>query len=112
MNQQLYQYLSNIAANGRYTRYSDAGATLGLNMNEPTDRDEISRLLDEISEHEHQQGHPLLSAIVIHVQDNMPGNGFFTMAQRVGRFNGGDRLQFWLDELRNVHAHWANQANA
>lgn len=112
MNQQLYQHLLEIAANRRYIRYSNAGAIVGLNMNEPDDRDEISRLLDEISEHEHQAGHPLLSAVVIHAQDNMPGNGFFTMAQRVGRFNGGDRLQFWLDELRNVHDHWANQADA
>ncbi|MBS3955753.1 MAG: hypothetical protein KGZ88_22675 [Methylomicrobium sp.] len=111
MNQQLYQYLLGIAANGLYTRYSDAGLIVHLDMNEPADRDEISRLLDEISVHEHCAGHPLLSAVVIHTKDNMPGNGFFTMAQRVGRFNGGDRLHFWLNELKNVHSHWANQAN-
>lgn len=56
MDQQLYQYLLNIAANRSYIRYSDAGAILNLNMNEPADRDEISRLLDEISEHEHHAG--------------------------------------------------------
>lgn len=109
MDQQLYKYLLEIATQRRYTRYANAGAIIGLNMNEPADRDQISRLLDEISEHEHHAGHPLLSAVVIHAQDNMPGNGFFTMAQRVGRFSSGDKLIFWLNELENVHTHWANQ---
>lgn len=84
----------------------------GLDMEHPEDRDEISRLLDEVSEYEAQQGHPLLSAVVIHAGDNIPGNGFFEMAQRSGRFQGGDRLEFWLSELRAVHAHWSRDASA
>lgn len=107
MNQQLYRRLCAVAAQGHYIRYAEAAALMGLDMNEPADRDEISRLLDEISEHEHQEGRPLLSAVVIRFEDNIPGNGFFSMAQRIDRFNGGDRLRFWLGELRAVHDHWA-----
>lgn len=112
MNEQLFQRLSVVAAQGHYIRYADAATVVGLDMSEADDRDEIGRLLDEISEHEHQQGAPLLSAIVIHVDDNIPGNGFFSLAQRLGRFTGNDRLRFWLEELRAVHDHWANRANA
>ena len=51
-------------------------------MNNREDRDQISLLLDEISRHEHARGNPLLSAVVIHMDDNIPGNGFFTLASR------------------------------
>jgi hypothetical protein len=106
VNQQLYSRLCEVARQRRYIRYADAATVVGLDMNIPADRDEISRLLDEISMHEFNDGKPLLSAVVIHVQDNIPGNGFFTMAERIGRFDGTDRLQFWLGELRAVHDHW------
>jgi hypothetical protein len=107
LNQEIYRRLCDVARQRHYIRYADAGAIVGLDMENPADRDEISRLLDEISMHEFNQGKPLLSAVVIHVQDNIPGNGFFTMAERLGRFAGRDRLQFWLSELRSVHDHWA-----
>lgn len=107
MNQDLYRRLREVAADEHYIRYFEVGALVGLDMTDVADREEISRLLDEISEYEHQHNRPLLSAIVIHVEDNIPGNGFFSMAERLGRFRGNDRLRFWLHELRAVYDHWA-----
>lgn len=110
MNEELHQALLGAARARSYLRYSQVGTIVGLDMREPGDRAEIGRLLDQISEGEHANGRPLLSAVVIHVQDNMPGNGFFAMARRVGRFAGGDELQFWLAEINAVWQQWSAAA--
>jgi hypothetical protein len=106
MNEELYQTLRKVAAEGQVTHYSIVAPIVGLDMSHPEDRNQISVLLDAISTHEHQNGRPLLSAVVIHRQDNIPGNGFFQMAQRVGVYNGGDRYIFFIEELRRVHDYW------
>ena len=106
MNQVLYAHLCEIARRGDVTRYSEAAPLIGLDMAIPDDRNNISELLDEISRYEHQLGHPLISAVVIHKEDNIPGNGFFTMAQGLGLFQGRDRFMFFVKELRRVHDHW------
>ena len=46
---------------------------------------ELGRRLDEISGHEHVNGRPLLSVVVVHRDgDQMPGEGFFRLARRLG----------------------------
>lgn len=112
MNAELHQYLIEVARDQGYRRYREIGERFALDMNRPEDRNEISRLLDEVSEYEASQGNPLLSAVVIHADDNMPGNGFFEMAQRMGRFSDGDRLEFWLREIRAVHDFWSAESSA
>lgn len=106
MNQVLYAHLCEVARQGGVTRYSEAAPLIGLDMSISDDRNIISELLDEISRYEHQLGHPLISAVVIHLEDNIPGNGFFTMAQGLGLFQGRDRFMFFVEELRRVHDHW------
>lgn len=106
MNQILYAHLCEAARRGRVTRYSEVAPLVGLDMALSEDRNHISALLDEISRHEHQLGHPLLSVVVIHMEDNIPGNGFFTLAQALGQFDGRDRFMYFVEELRRVHDHW------
>lgn len=106
MNQVLYERLGEIARRGGVTRYSEVAPLVGLDMTNPEHRDRMSGLLDQISRHEHQLGRPLLSAVVIHMDDNIPGNGFFTLAQELGLFRGRDRFLFFVEELRRVHDHW------
>ena len=108
MNAVLYDELRRVARIGEVTRYGEIAPMVGLDMNNPDDRNRLSEWLDEISSHEHSLGHPLLSAVVIHVDDNMPGNGFFTLATRLGLFRGRDRFIFFVQELRRVHDHWAH----
>ncbi len=88
------------------TRYGEVAPLVGLNMSNEEDRREISELLGEISRHEHAQGRPLISALVIHLEDNMPGNGFFTLATELATFRGGDRFMYFVEELRRVHDYW------
>lgn len=106
MNQALYERLCGVARRGQVTRYSEIAPLLDLDMADAEDRSQISVLLDEISRHEHELGHPLLSAVVIHMDDNIPGNGFFTLASQLGLFRSGDRFIYFVEELRRVHDHW------
>jgi hypothetical protein len=103
MNEALYQRLSDVARRGQVTRYAEVAPLLGLDMSNAADRDQISILLDEVSRHEHSQGHPLLSAVVIHMDDNIPGNGFFTFASQLGLFRGGDRFMYTEGEVNLCH---------
>ena len=106
MNHRLHEELKRIARASEIARYGQIAPIVGLDMGNPNDREKMSRLLSEISEFEHQQGRPLLSAVVIHWNDNTPGTGFFTLAGRLKKYDGGDRLKFFISELRSVHEHW------
>ena len=90
-----------------YVYYSDVAPMAGLNMDSPGDRNEIAAILDGISQAEHDAGRPLLSAVVIRRDENMPGTGFFTLARALGLHTEGDNLDFWLAELRRVHDYWS-----
>jgi len=110
MNQALYERLCDVARRGGITRYGEVAPLVGLDMANPDHRDQMSALLEEISRHEHLRGCPLLSAVVIHIEDNIPGNGFFTLAAELGLFRGRDRFMFFVEELRRVHDHWHSAA--
>jgi len=47
------------------------------------------------------------SLVVVHAgDDNMPGQGFFKLAQVLGKFDGVDRTAFFVEELKSAHAAW------
>ena len=106
MNEDIYSELQRIARDDGYVIYSEIAPLAHLNMSNPSDRDRIGQLLDEINRHEYSMGHPLLSAVVIHKENNMPGAGFFKLARELGLYTGNDDLKFFLDELKRVHAFW------
>ncbi len=66
----------------------------------------MSAMLGEISTDEHEQGRAMLSAVVVHEKPNIePGKGFYTCAATLGKvFKDGDRITFWVSELKKVHA--------
>lgn len=99
-------HLLAVARSGTTTTYSAVAGLVGLDMESPADRNRISEILDGISEGEHNAGRPLLSVVVIRNDRNMPGDGFFTMARRVGKLHNNDNLQFFIEELRRAHDYW------
>ena len=107
--QAIYEKLLRAARTEDTVNYSDIAPLASLNMDLAHDRNQIAGILDGISQAEHDAGRPLLSAVVIRKDENMPGNGFFTLAKRLGLHKGGDNLGFWLAELRRVHDHWAER---
>jgi len=110
MHQQIYEELKRVAKEQRTITYGEIAPLAGLDMGRAEDRNSIAEILDEISRHEHEQGRPLLSAVVVHAQGGdsggVPGTGFFTMAKSVGLYRGGDRVTFFALELGRVHKAW------
>ena len=106
MHNPIYEQLKTVARTGIVTTYGEIAHLAGLDMANPDDRNKISEILDEISLFEHERGHPLLSTVVIHKDDNMPGPGYFKMARRVGLYKGSNDFMFFINELRRVHDHW------
>ena len=105
----VYQELLRVAKGESITNYADVGGLIGLNMESPADRNRISEILDEISITEDHRGNPLLSAVVVLREQNIPGDGFFKLAKCLKKYDGNDDLLFWLKEIRRVHDFWAGQ---
>lgn len=107
MNAQIYEELISVARNRTVTYYSEIAPMVGLNMDLPPDRNRIGELLDEINRHEHTNGRPLISAIVVQKDTLRPGQGFFKLSHVLGLFTGNDKDAFYIQELRKVHDYWA-----
>ena len=92
-----------------YVNYGEIAPLVGLDMEQPEDRRRIGAILDRINRVEHCAGRPLLSAVVILKDENMPGKGFFDLAKELRRQppNEGDLL-FWVGEFQRVRAYWLN----
>ena len=110
MHQEIYEELKRVAREEKTITYSEIAPLAGLDMELAEDRNSIAEILDEISRHEHDQGRPLLSAVVVHAEGGesggIPGQGFFTLAKSLGLFRGGDKVVFFALELGRVHKAW------
>jgi uncharacterized protein DUF2442 len=62
-------------------------------------------LLYEISKEEDAAGRGLLSALVVRKEDGMPGQGYFNLAQELGR-DVTDPVRSWTEEIKLVFAKW------
>ena len=109
MHQALYDRILSVARAEDITYYSEVAPLAGLDMHFEEDRDQISLLLREIALHEHEHQRPLLTAVVIHYDDNQPGKGFFTLSRELGLFRTGRPYMFFQQELRRVHDYWRNR---
>jgi hypothetical protein len=108
MNEELRTRLIEVAmTEDGFLPYSQAARILHIEADRLDHSRELAEALDEISTYEHEQGRPLLSALVVHQDDLQPGGGFFKMAQRVGKQSPGeDDDAFYFSELRNVRDYW------
>jgi hypothetical protein len=68
MHPRIYDKLKLVARAGTTTTYGEIAPLADLDMANPAHRNEIRRILGEISTCEHQLGHPMLSAVVVHRQ--------------------------------------------
>jgi hypothetical protein len=110
MNEAIYRKLVGIAKSEALITYGEVAELAGLDMGNPADRTEISGLLDEINKHEARYKRPMLSAVVVRADTQMPGPGFFVCAQDIGRLSTNDSIEelaFWAKEVKVVHNYWA-----
>lgn len=106
MTRDIYERLKDVARAGRTITYAEIAPVADLNMSKPPDRNEIGRILRTICAREYEEGRPLLSAVVVRSGIGYPGKGFFTLAQKLGIYDGSDDWAFFVRELDRVHEHW------
>lgn len=67
-------------------------------------------ILGQVSTEEHEQGRPLLSVLVVHKTGDMqPGDGFFELAESLGR-DTSNLLEAWIAEVQKVYQYWNRPA--
>ncbi|WP_157755520.1 hypothetical protein [Neomegalonema perideroedes] len=70
----------------------------------------LFHLLGEISTEEDAAGRGMLSVLVVHKAGDMqPGQGFYELANQLGR-DTSDILSCWVSELHRVHAAWSSKS--
>jgi hypothetical protein len=110
---QVHQYLLELAKQGHNpVTYTELARRFEMTINGDADVAFWSRLLGEISDTEHGQGNPMLSVLVINEDMNRPGNGFYDLASKLGKYNGFsemDRMEFYARELQSVYDKWAGE---
>jgi hypothetical protein len=66
----------------------------------------LFHLIGEVAREEDAAGHGLLSVLVVHKHgDKRPGEGFFELAEELGR-DISDTDECWVKELQKVHDCW------
>ena len=108
MEDAIYEQIKAIARSKSTTYYSDIAPLANLDMSSAHDRDQMAHILGEISSREHEQGRPMLSVVVISIDGNKPGVGFFVLAVDLGLYDGNDDDPFWFEELNRVWEQWGN----
>lgn len=104
LNRVIYERLKKVARAKKIITYGELGTIIGIGGHDP----KLWRMLDDINRYEHQQGHPMLSAVVNIYKKNAPGEGFFNVARDLGVHKGSNESEFFYKELRKVHDYWAS----
>lgn len=81
---------------------------LDLKMNNLKDIATLAKSLTKISSSEALNGRPLISALVVNEETGIPGDGFYTLAKKLGKFNGKENSKkaFFKKESVLVRAFW------
>lgn len=109
MHQTIYDHLKRVAAARQLTTYGDVAPLARLDPNAYN----FFRILEEISSYEHRHGRPMLTAVVVSKDDNIPGPGFFSLARKLGLHSGTTRdadVAFFVRELKRVHDFWSHRS--
>lgn len=108
VSQAVYEKLQEKARSRGITSYKEIALLTGIDTSDRHFAIRVGELLDQVNHAEYAAGRPLLSAVVMGQDSDMPGEGFFGCASRLGRYSGGDKLAYWLDELNRVYGYWSH----
>jgi hypothetical protein len=100
----LYNKLRELARSCSTEYYSEVVRDIGGNPKFPL---ALVPMLKAVDRAEHAACRPLLAAVVINKEHEMPGKGFFDQARELGLHTGGDDRASWLKELARVCDHWS-----
>jgi hypothetical protein len=110
----VYSELIGAARSGGTIAYGRVAEIMGLPTTANFMAAEVGHLLGEMSEDEHRNGRPMLSAIAVGAS-GMPGQGFFKLARdlaKLGDCSPDNERAFWEREKKAVYATWQQAATA
>jgi hypothetical protein len=103
-----YEHLKQAATQGRNEPYEQLAWTVGLPLSGEYMSREVGHLCGVLSRAMHTLGLPMLSAIVVRSDTHMPGDGFFALAESLGKLypgaNENAKYCFWERERAAVFA--------
>lgn len=108
MHKSIYDKLKDVAQQKQLITYKELAAVVGSDWNKDYGKcRQIFPILRDICTSEVEQGHPMLSAVVVRKDTKMPGSGFFALAPCLGRGQGGADYSFWIPERDAVWSLWS-----
>jgi hypothetical protein len=112
--QQVRGEMVQAARQDRLVYYPDIADIMGLPPSGHHMSKEVGQMSGEISEDEHSQGRPMLSAVAVSVTRRIPGSGFFDLARSLGKLQDSSEQaerRFWEEEKTAVYATWQEDAD-
>jgi hypothetical protein len=111
------QFLVEQARLGRMTTYTEFNAVLRRRTSSRTfdfdlesERAAMGHLLYLIVERERSVSGHMISALVVYLNENDAGTGFYKLAQEYGLLakdaSEDEKLAFWSNEVKQLHAHY------
>ena len=102
------------------TSYTELNATLlrrthhrPFDFEQASERAAMGHLLGKIVEADYRHTKAMLSSLVLYLNANDPGTGFFALATEMGLLaKGGDKLAFWTGQINAVFDHYATSPGA
>lgn len=111
------RFLREQAALGRTTNYTEVNQTLQrrhgarrFDFDLDSERAAMGHLLGLAVDEEYEATGLMISSIVLYLNENDAGPGFFTKAAEVGLLapnaSPNERQAFWVEQVRAVHEHY------
>ncbi|MBM4301472.1 MAG: hypothetical protein FJ121_08055 [Deltaproteobacteria bacterium] len=94
-----YEKLKEVAGARGTIFYTEVAKIMGITTQNPNIGSIIGRIVGAMSEDEHDQNRPMLSAVVVNGENaGKPGPGFLELAEQLGRLEGltsQEKQDFW-----------------
>lgn len=114
------RFLREQAALGRTTNYTEVNQTLQrrhaarrFDFDLDSERAAMGHLLGLVVDEEYDATNLMISSIVLYLNENHAGPGFFTKAVELGLLqrnaNPDERQAFWVEQVRAVQEHYRAQ---
>jgi hypothetical protein len=107
LNEAVFQKLVQVAKAKSTIQFVELGKVADMVLDNDEDIAALGHILDAIAEQDVAAGRPLLPALVVHGNRNMPGVGFFRFAKKK-KLQKSDDLTFFASELKRVYDYWAH----
>ena len=92
--------------------YKEVAKAIGRPIKGPHWAVPIGRVLAPISEDEVAAGRPMLSAIVVSQDSDLPGEGFYKLGKQLGVVNAGETSEdFAKRQIRQVYEYWGGASS-